>query len=213
MKPYRTILIDDHQLFSNGLSLILNNSPNFVVVEQVYDSRLAYEVCAQHQPDLVLIDYNMPHLDGLDVVEQLRQLPTPCCLVIISMYAEKTEIARFVALGVNGYFAKTTPGERLVELLKQVMQGERIIEIDLPNAQSAPPPDHFRLRHKLSDREMDILNGLKQELSTKQIAVQLGLSPHTVQTHRKNINRKLRFKTEKEFNAFLDSLEDGPTGR
>lgn len=207
MKPYQTILIDDHRLFSDGLRFLLNNSPDFVVVEQVDDSRLAYESCAQHQPDLVLIDYNMPHLDGLDVVRQLRQLPTPCRLVIISMYAEKAEIVRFVALGVHGYFAKTTPGNRLIELLERVMQGERIIEVDLPNEESTALPDHFHLRHKLSDREVDILNGLKQELSTKQIAAQLGLSSHTVQTHRKNINRKLRFKTEKEFNAFLDSLE------
>jgi len=109
MKPYRTILIDDHQLFNDGLCLILNNTPNFVVVEQVFDSRQAYDACQQHQPDLVLIDYNMPHLNGLAVMEQLRQLPTPCRLVIISMYAEKAEIARFEAIGMHGYFAKTTP--------------------------------------------------------------------------------------------------------
>jgi DNA-binding NarL/FixJ family response regulator len=155
----------------------------------------------------------MPHFDGLAVVEQLRQLPTPCRLVIISMYAEQAEIARFVALGVHGYFAKTTPADRLVDLLERVMQGERIIEIDVPNEQSTAPPDHFRLRHKLTKREVDILRGLKQELSTRQIADQLHLSHYTVQTHRKNISRKLPFKTEKEFNAFLDSLEGGLLGR
>ncbi len=207
MKPYRTVLIDDHQLFNDGLCLILNNTPDFVVVAQVFDSRLAYDVCLQHQPDLVLIDYNMPHLNGLVLMEQLRQLPVPCRLVIISMYAESTEIARFEASGMHGYFAKTTPASRLVDLLERVMQGERVIETDVPDQHSPSPTDYFRLRNKLTKREVDILIGVKQELTTRQIATRLGLSYYTVQTHRKNINAKLPFKTDKEFKAFLHQLE------
>ncbi len=67
MTPTRTILIDDHRLFNNGRSLALRESPDFVVVEQIYDSRLAAEACFRHAPDLVLVDVNMPHLDGLAV--------------------------------------------------------------------------------------------------------------------------------------------------
>jgi len=87
------------------------------------------------------------------------------------------------------------------------MQGERVIETDVPDKQPIAPTDYFRLRHKLTKREVDILKGVKQELTTRQIAEQLGLSYHTVQTHRKNINGKLPFKTDKEFKAFLDQLE------
>jgi DNA-binding NarL/FixJ family response regulator len=208
MKPHRTVLIDDHQLFNDGLRLILNNTPDFVVVAQVFDSRLACEVCQQHQPDLVLIDYNMPHLNGLAVMEQLRQLPAPCRLVIVSMYAEKAEIARFETLGIDGFFAKTVPANRLVDLLERVMQGERVIETDVPDEQPPSQTDYFRLRNKLTKREVDILKGVKQELTTRQIAARLGLSYHTVQTHRKHINAKLPFKTDKAFKAFLDQLDD-----
>ena len=207
MPPFRTVLIDDHRVFSDGLRLILSHSADFTVVEQVFDSRLAYDACLQQKPDLVLVDYNMPHLDGVAVIEQLGQLTHPCRIVVISMYAEKAEIARFRALNVDGYLAKTIPADRLLALLDRVMQGERIIESDLPTGQPAPLPDYFRLRHKLSKREVDILNGLKQGLTTEQIAVQLGLSYFTVQTHCKNISRKLSFTTQTELYEFLNTLD------
>jgi DNA-binding NarL/FixJ family response regulator len=212
-KPYRTVLIDDHQLFNDGLKLILANSPDFTVVEQVFDSQLACEVCAQHQPDLVLVDFNMPHLDGLAVVQQIKQLPFRCRIVVVSMYAEQPEIARFKALNVNGYIAKTVPAERLLQLLEWVMEGERVFETDIVSATPATLPDFFWLRYQLTRREVEILQRIKAGLSSEQIAAELELSYHTVQAHRRNINRKLPFKTDKELYDFLDSLKDGPTGR
>jgi len=201
------VLVDDHQLFNDGLRLILNNSPRFEVVGQVFDSRRAYDTCAGLQPDLVLVDYNMPHYNGEAIVAQLRQLPNTCRIVIISMYAEKKEIARFKALHVDGFMAKTVPAERLVTLLDRVMQGEQIIETDVPRPEPLPVPDHFRLKQLLTKREIEILKGVKQGLTTEQIASQLGLSYFTVQTHRKNINRKLPSLTQKELYEFLETLE------
>lgn len=208
MNRYRTILIDDHQLFNDGLRLILSHSPQFEVVGQVFESRRAYDTCARLQPDLVLVDYNMPHTNGEAVVAQLRQLPNPCRIVIISMYAEKKEIARFKALHVDGFMAKTVPAERLVALLDRVMQGEQIIETDAPNEEPSTVPDHFRLKQLLTKREIEILKGVKQGLTTEQIASEHSLSYFTVQTHRKNISRKLPFLTQKELYEFLETLED-----
>lgn len=213
MKPYRTILIDDHRLFNDGLKLILNNSPDFTVVEQVFDSQLACDACRQHQPDLVLVDFNMPHLDGLAVVRQIKQLPFRCRIVVVSMYAEQPEIARFNALNVDGYIAKTVPSERLPQLLEWVMLGERVIETDMVPWESAAPPDFFWLKYQLTGREVDILKLIKAGMSSEQMATELELSYHTIQAHRKNINRKLPFKTDKAFYDFLGSLEGGPTGR
>lgn len=205
--PTRTILIDDHRLFNDGLHRILGDSADFTVVEQVYDSRQAYDVCCRHAPDLVLVDFNMPHLDGLAVVDQLRHLPKPTKIVIISMYAETREIARFSALGVHGYIAKTVAADYLLTLLGRVMQGETIVETGVRKTQPAAPSDHFRLKHQLTKREIQILRGVKQGLTTEQIAAQLSLSFFTVQTHRKNINQKLAFKTKKEWYDFLETLD------
>ena len=205
MTPFRTILIDDHRLFNDGLSLVLRESPDFMVVEQVYDSRLALDACRRHTPDLVLIDFNMPHYDGLAVVKQLMALPYASKIVVISMYAEKSEIARFNALNVNGYIAKTVAADRLLTLLRQVMAGKQVVETD---ATPLPPhpDDPFRVRYGLTKREVEILKRVKQGLTTEQIAEELSLSYFTVQTHRKNITQKLPFKTKKEFYNFLETL-------
>lgn len=202
--PTRTVLIDDHRLFNDGLSLVLRESPDFAVVEQVYDSRLALDTCIRQQPGLILVDVNMPHLDGLAVVKQVRQLPNPARIVVISMYAEKREIARFDELRVDGYIAKTVAADRLLTLLRQVMAGERIVETDSPLLPL--PDDDLRDRYGLTRRELEILKRVKQDMTTEQIAADLCLSYFTVQTHRKNIGQKLPFTSKKQFYDFLDSL-------
>ena len=204
MTPIRTILIDDHRLFNDGLSLVLRESPDFTVVEQVYDSRQALEVYSRHKPDLVLVDFNMPHLDGLAVVKQLRQLQNPVKIVVISMYAEKREIAWFDELLVDGYIAKTVAADRLLTLLRQVMQGMKVVETDKPTLFLAD--DALRVNYGLTKREIEILKRVKRDLTTEQIAAELSLSYFTVQTHRKNISQKLPFTSKKEFYDFLESL-------
>lgn len=204
MTPIRTILIDDHRLFNDGLSLVLRESPDFTVIEQVYDSRRAQEVCCRHKPDLVLVDFNMPHLDGLVVVKQLRQLQNPVKIVVISMYAEKREIARFDELLVDGYIAKTVAADRLLTLLRQVMEGTKVVETDKPTLLLSD--DAFRVKYGLTKREVEILRRVKLDLTTEQIAAELSLSYFTVQTHRKNISQKLPFTSKKEFYDFLETL-------
>lgn len=204
MTQIRTILIDDHRLFNDGLSLVLRESPDFTVVEQVYDSRMAQEVCSRHKPDLVLVDFNMPHLDGLAVVKQIKELQNPVKIVVISMYAEKREIARFDELLVDGYIAKTVAADRLLTLLRQVMQGAKVVETDKPTLLLSD--DAFRVKYGLTKREVEILKRVKQDMTTEQIAAELSLSYFTVQTHRKNISQKLPFTSKKEFYDFLESL-------
>ena len=204
MTPIRTILIDDHRLFNDGLSLVLRESPDFTVVEQVYDSRQALEVYSRHKPDLVLVDFNMPHLDGLAVVKQLRQLQNPVKIVVISMYAEKREIARFDELLVDGYITKTIAADRLLTLLRQVMEGTKVVETDKPTLLLSD--DAFRVKYGLTKREVEILRRVKLDLTTEQIAAELSLSYFTVQTHRKNISQKLPFTSKKEFYDFLETL-------
>lgn len=205
--PTRTVLIDDHRLFNDGLSLVLRESADFTVVEQVYDSRLALDACTHLAPDLVLVDVNMPYLDGLAVVEQLQHLPTPGKIVIISMYAEQREIARFNALNINGYIAKTVAADRLLTLLRLVMQGQLVIETDVVPSPAPPATDATRSTYGLTKREVEILKQVRQGLTSEQIADILSLSYFTVQTHRKNISQKLPFTNKKGFYDFLETLE------
>lgn|GEM_PF-2932888 len=133
-----------------------------------------------------------------------HKLPTPGKVVVISMYAEKREIARFNALNIAGYIAKTVAADRLLTLLQQ---GHRVIETDDPESPAPLPGDVFRQKYGLTKREVEILKGVEQGLTIEQIADQLCLSHFTVQTHRKNISQKLPFTTQKDFYNFIDTLD------
>jgi DNA-binding NarL/FixJ family response regulator len=121
-----TIIIDDHSLFNDGLNLILKEAGGFSVLEQIYDSRQAYHKCFALKPDLVIVDYNMPHLNRLEVVKQLKMLNYETKIVIVSMYAEKKEISLFKEVGVDGYINKTASSNDLITGLKAVISGKSI---------------------------------------------------------------------------------------
>lgn len=201
----RTVIVDDHALFNDGLALILKESDLFDVVAQVYDSRQAMYTCQRVVPDLILVDYNMPHLNGLEVVAQLKTLLPKPRIVIISMYAEKKELSLFSAASVDGYLAKTIPSAELIASLQKIMAGDRILSVGRQQKASTVN-DFFALKHQLTKREYEIVLGLKDGKTTDQIAQGLGLSYLTVETHRKNINAKLKLTSKQAFYDFLQSL-------
>lgn len=197
------LIIDDHQLFSDGLAMILRESEFFDVIGQVSDSRQTYAKCLEKLPQLVIMDYNMPHLNGLQVVKQLKTLPYTPKIVVVSMYADQREIEQFEKEGVQGYFPKTTASPVLIHQLLQIMSGKNIFEW---NKKSVPSQDHFQLKNQLTKREIEVLQLIKEGLTTEQMAEHLGLSYYTIETHRKNINHKLKFASKKEMYDFLDNL-------
>jgi DNA-binding NarL/FixJ family response regulator len=199
----KCLIIDDHHLFNDGLVLILKESGKFEVMEQIYDSRQAYSKCTQHTADLILVDYNMPHLNGLEVVKQLKTLNYSPKIVVISMYADHREIEQFETLGVNGYFSKTTPANLLVSQLIQILKGENYFDY---HKNENKPTDNFYNKNQLTKREVEVLRLLKREYTTEQIANQMGLSYYTIETHRKNINQKMKFGSKKEFYDFLENF-------
>ena len=201
----KTIIVDDHSLFNDGLRLILKESKSFEVIEQIYDSRQAYHKCFTLMPALIIVDYNMPHLNGLEVVKQLKSLQYDKKVVIVSMYADKKEIAMFEAVGVDGYITKTTPAKLLVESLKKILTGEKVFITNNFNKESIGN-DSFLRANQLTKRETEVIKLVKKDYTTEQIAEALHLSQYTVETHRKNINQKLNFKNKQEFYAFLQEF-------
>lgn len=199
------MIIDDHALFNDGLAHIISQSTSFQVVKQVYESKNAlhsYQMCL---PDLILVDYNMPEIDGLEVVRQLKALNSSCKMVVISMYADKREIQRFIAAGVNGYITKTIPYQQLIEALQMVMLGKNVFPDHL-QSKNLPKNDSFQLKIQLTKREVEILRWVENGLSTSEIANKLTLSYYTVETHRKNINAKLKDLSRMDYQELVDNL-------
>ena len=204
MKEVTCILIDDHTLFNDGLKMILQLSSQYKVLEQVYDSRQAYHKCFSLSPDLILVDYNMPYLNGIEVVKQLNSLTFKPKIVVLSMYSEKKDVLHFKEIGVNGYLTKTTPSNELVLRLNEIMSGKNYFELKNPDI--GENKDFFSIHNLLTKREIDILKLVKKEFTSEQIAQTLNLSHFTVDTHRKNIHQKLKFDSKKEYYDFLEGL-------
>jgi len=127
--------------------------------------------------------------------------------VVVSMYADCEEIQRFETVGIDGYFTKITPSDKLVSSLCQIIEGEKVIDTSYEKKKSNHN-DAFHLKHKLTKRELDILRFVKLGKTSEQIANELAISYYTVETHRKNINSKLNFTTKQEFHEFLSKIDN-----
>lgn len=205
MTTTTVLIIDDHPLFNDGLALILKQFNNFKVVGQVYDSREALRQFQLLKPDLVLVDFNMPHLDGLQVIKQLKNYLKTCKVVVVSMYADSKELLMFKEEGINGFLPKTIHPDQLYETLCAIMKGESVFrstKVEKPEIVK----DNFILKYRLSKREVEILKAIKAGNSSEKVAELLHLSYYTVETHRKNINQKLNLKSRQELFDFLDKI-------
>lgn len=202
--PVKVILADDHQLFVDGVEQILSASQQFDVLAKVDNGKLLMQTLNRVKPDLILLDINMPFMTGMEVAQQLKKTSPEIKLVFLSMYYDSKIIARAKQYGVNGFIIKNTTATELKDALIQVMQGETVFVLakDYLKQQEEVVEDDFIKRFKISPREMEIIQLIKQGKSTKEIADELSLSAFTIETHRKNIFRKLNIASVGQLISF-----------
>jgi DNA-binding NarL/FixJ family response regulator len=201
----RIIIVDDHRLFNDGLCGMLKSEEGVNVLAQVYDSREAEEAIRELHPDVVLVDFNMPHLNGIELTKLLVSQSKETKVLILSMYNEEMYIDRFKRSGCKGYIFKTASLQEVVAAIRAVHSGELHFP-DLPK-KNIHKDDLFLKKLKLSSREMEVVRLVKTGLTTKEIADQLNISFYTVETHRKNIKLKIGVEGEAAFLRFVYSTD------
>jgi len=203
-KPIKIIIIDDHRLFSDGLNAMLQPEQGIEVLDCINDSREACRKVEQLKPDVVLLDFNMPFINGIELTKLLLGKNPGLKILILSMYKEERYINMFRKEGINGYVLKTASARDVMSGIETVHAGQNYF-----------PPLHTKTDHstdafiktlKISGREMEVINLIKAGLTTKEIAVKLNLSFYTVETHRKNIKLKAGLKGESDFLRFIYEL-------
>jgi DNA-binding NarL/FixJ family response regulator len=209
MKPIRILVIDDHRLFNDGLVLMLADTPDLLIVGQVYQSRDAVQQVFQLKPDLLIIDFNMPDINGLDLTRQLLSQVGPQRILIVSMYGESRYIDDFRRAGALGYMLKTSTKDELLTAIRSVAKGSAYFDPKLADEKqfSNHTNDVFLKKYKLSPREVEIIRHIKAGLSSTQIAEKVNLSPYTIETHRKNIYAKLDISTVVELVRFAIEVD------
>jgi DNA-binding NarL/FixJ family response regulator len=201
----RVMIVDDHRLFNDGLCGMLNSEEGFSVVAQVYDSREAAQLVLKHHPHVVLVDFNMPHLNGIELTEVLTQQMKEVKVLILSMYTEEIYIDRFRRSRAKGYLFKTAALDEVLAAIRTVHDGGTYFPVSAKK--NVHEHDLFLKKLRLSGRELEVIQLVKEGLTTKEIAAKLNISFYTAETHRKNIKVKIGIEGEAAFVKFVHSNE------
>ena len=197
MKHIRILLADDHNVMRRGLRLLLESQPGFSVVGEAADGRQAVEQAELTKPDVAVLDIAMPHLSGTDAARRIGELLPTTAIVILSMHSDEGYVLRALKAGAKGYLLKDSAEGDLIQAIKSVDEGKTffspeitkmLVEDYVREIKTRGVEDTYEL---LTSREREVLQLLVEGKSNKEIAASLGLSPYTVETHRRNLQEKL----------------------
>ncbi|MBI4928984.1 MAG: response regulator transcription factor [Anaerolineae bacterium] len=197
---YRMVVVDDHALFRRGLIGLLSDMPEFEVVGEAGDGNEALGVIARTHPDILLLDVNMPVMDGIALVQTLRKQKNPVRILMLTISQNDADLLGAIRAGANGYILKNTEPEELRMALRSVASGKGALSpevignvINAASHSLIDPPTSL-----LSDRELEVLGCLAEGLTTLQIGVKLYISENTVKTHIRHIIEKLEASNRTE---------------
>ncbi|MFF2351785.1 DNA-binding response regulator [Kitasatospora sp. NPDC058115] len=187
----RILLADDEDLTRGALAALLGLEPDLTVVAQARDGSAAVEAAARHPVDIALLDLEMPRLDGISAAQAIRR-HRPVPTVLVTRHARPGVLRRALAAGVQGFVPKTTPADRLAEILRDVHAGGRYIDHRLATyalTETSCP---------LTPRELDVLRGVHRGQAIGDLAAQHHLAPGTVRNYLSGAITKLAVRTRHE---------------
>lgn len=209
----RILLADDHAILRSGLRLLLTSENEFDVVGEASTGMETLTLAEQTQPDLILLDLNMPALGGLDALPALRKLVPSACILILTMHDDPQYLRQALKNGASGYVLKKAADAELLSAMRAVLRGEvyvhpsmtRILLEDmLPESQAANKENVW---DSLSEREQEVLKLVSFGHTSAEIAEQLSLSAKTVETYRVRGMEKLGLRTRAALVRF--ALQNG----
>lgn len=194
------MVVDDHALFRRGLIGLLNEMPEFEVVGEAGNGRDALQVVGQARPHLLLLDVNMPEMDGLETLREIRARDANLPVLMLTVSEDEAALMGAITAGANGYLLKNAEPETLRQVILRVLAGESVLapEVTAKVFEAVRRIHGDSGRSLLSDREMEVLRCLKRGLNTARIGAELFISENTVKTHIRHILEKLHARNRAE---------------
>ena len=209
MEKITILLVDDHKLIRETWALLLNSDPRFQVVGETDDVNQALEICREKHPVVVLMDINMTPINGFEGTKLIRKYVPATKVIGMSMHSMPAYARRMLQSGAHGYVTKNSSKEELFEALVEVQKGNKYICEELKNILAHQALDETGETgpdlNVLSRREIDVIQLIKEGLSSKEIAQKLEISLKTVEVHRYNILKKLHLKNTAALVNFINS--------
>jgi two-component system, NarL family, response regulator YdfI len=201
----RVLIADDHLIVREGLRLILETAEEFELVGEAADGAQAVQLADELKPDVILMDLQMPRLDGLAAIEQIRAQQPDSAIVILTTYNEDERMIRGLRAGARGYLLKDTDRETLLNAIRAAARGETLLKPDimarvLAHADAAPAPASARapVTTELTERERQVLRLIVRGAQNKEIASQLNITERTVKAHLASIFNRLGVNSRTE---------------
>jgi DNA-binding NarL/FixJ family response regulator len=185
--PITVLLVDDHALVRRGFRRMLEDDPDIRVVAEASDGHTAVEAAAQFHPAVAVMDFALPSMNGAVATRQILRTSPQTAVLILSMHSEPSYVRTCLDAGARGYLLKNAMDLELVEAVKQVVAGVRVLDPRL--GALAEPADEKTA--SLTTRELEVLQLIVHGKSNKEIATVLGLSANTIAVHRANIMQSL----------------------
>ncbi|MFQ5398465.1 MAG: response regulator [Anaerolineae bacterium] len=203
MTSLRLLIADDHIIMREGVTLILNKVPDLEVIGQAANGREAVAMTLELQPDIALLDVNMPEMDGVTAAKEIHESCPDVKTLILTMHDNDEIFFNALRAGAAGYVLKGSSSAELIEAVKTVMDGNMYFSPPmtrkLVNALLSPATRQETTRlNGITPREMEILQLLANGLTNREIAAHFVISPSTVQTHRTHIMEKLNLNNRAE---------------
>lgn len=205
MKRVRVLLADDHALFREGLAGIIGAQPDMQVIGEANDGLEAFVKAQELKPDLILMDVQMPGMDGIEAVKQIKQVLPEAIVVMLTVRGDDNMLFEALKNGAQGYLLKEIRSQDLLEMLRGALQGEAALS---PNLAGRVLTEFRRLSKggvlekegddELTEREQQVLLQVSKGATDKEIAAALNISLNTVKTHIRNILSKLHVRTRRE---------------
>jgi DNA-binding NarL/FixJ family response regulator len=193
------IIADDHHLVVEGMRLVLDDSGKVTVLGVALTGADAIAMYRRLRSDIVLMDLSLPDMDGIKATEQILKSHPAARVIMVSMYDHPDYVRRAMAAGAKGYLLKKTSPHELLEAISSVLDGRQYFSPSIAqwlicDGVSTATKSQRTGVSLLSDREIEVLRLMVQSKSTKLIAEDLGVSPKTVETHRRRMMIKLKIK-------------------
>ncbi|MDP2238140.1 MAG: response regulator transcription factor [Bacteroidales bacterium] len=196
MNPFSVCIVDDHKLFREGLSILLESLPYIKNVQEASDGYMFLELLNTFKPDLIFMDIGMPGMDGIETTIQALEKYPDLKIIALSMYADEDYYTRMINAGARGFILKNSGMKQVEECLENVISGFNYFSPEIlsgitRNLTKKKRPLKSGL---LSEREEEVLYHICQGLSNHEIAENIGISKRTVDKHRENILLKTESK-------------------
>lgn len=197
MKKTTFAIVDDHQLVREMISLVIAQVDTYEVIGQSGELQEAVEMIKATRPDIVLLDINLSSESGFDAIPLIRKYAPATRIIGMSMHSQPTYARKMIRMGASGYLTKNSPRQEIFKAIEEVRVGRIYICSEIQNILSEQAFSNEEAKpdvNALSMREMEVIELIKEGLSSKEIAAKLWISVKTVEVHRYNVLKKLNLK-------------------